>query len=97
MGAYISSVIILFLLYGLLCLSFDFLAGDLRLLSLATPAMAGVGGYAAAIADVSWGWPMWSGFLAAVMAAGLVGVVLAIMSLRVAGVYFFLVTMQDSR
>lgn len=94
MGAYISSVIILFLLYGLLCLSFDFLAGDLRLLSLATPAMAGVGGYAAAIADVSWAWPMWGGFLAAVMAAGLVGVVLAIMSLRVAGVYFFLVTMS---
>jgi len=94
MIAYVESVVTLFLLYGLLCLSFDILAGDLRLISLATPAMAGVGAYAAAIADVTWGWSMPGGFLAAIVASGAIGLILAAMSLRVAGVYFFLVTMS---
>lgn len=93
MITYVIAVANLMLIYSLLCISFDILAGDLRLMSLATPAIAGVGAYGAAIADVSFGAPLLLGLFAAVIAAGVVGLVLAVISMRVSDAYFLLVSM----
>jgi branched-chain amino acid transport system permease protein len=94
MLTYAISVASLMMIYVLMCISFDLLAGDLRLMSLATPSIAGVGAYMAAHAEVTFALPDLLGLLASVAVAMLVGLVVAIISLRVSGVYFLLVTMS---
>jgi len=94
MLTYAISVASLMLIYVLLCISFDLLAGDLRLMSLATPALAGIGAYVAAHAEATWALPDVAGLVLAVVAAMLGGLVVAIISMRVSDVYFLLVTMS---
>ncbi|MBV1902789.1 MAG: branched-chain amino acid ABC transporter permease [Marinosulfonomonas sp.] len=93
MITYVVTVFSLMLITALLCISFDILAGDLKLMSLATPAIAGVGAYAAAICDVTYGLPLSLGLLAAIGASCTIGFVLAAISVRVSDVYFLLVSM----
>ena len=94
MLTYSISVASLMLIYVLLCISFDLLAGDLRLMSLATPALAGIGAYVAAHAEVTWALPDLASLVLAVAAAMLGGLVVAVISMRVSGDYFLLVTMS---
>lgn len=74
-------------------LSIVLLTGYSGQVSLGHGALLAVGGYAAALVMMYWQWPIWMAFIAAVVAAALVGAVLGFAAARLSGPYLAGVTL----
>lgn len=81
------------LIYGLIVMSVSLLAGQLGLVSLAQTTFAGLAGYAVAILSVSHGLPFpWPPLLALVLVVA-VGALFALLTARLEGVPFMMLTL----
>jgi branched-chain amino acid transport system permease protein len=88
-----TSLAILILVFGLFAAAFNVLYGYAGILSLGHAALFGTGAYTCGVLVVRFGltWPF--AVVCGAVAAGLLGVVFALMSLRVRGVYFAMITL----
>jgi branched-chain amino acid transport system permease protein len=93
-GMYWQRVISIVCIYGLLALSFDFLAHYVGLVSLGGAFFVGVGGYLTALMNTEWGLsPLMSVPIAAI-AGGVVCTILLLPCLPLRGVYFAIITLM---
>ncbi len=88
-----TSLAILILVFGLFAAAFNVLYGYAGILSLGHAALFGTGAYTCGVLVVRFGltWPF--AVVCGAVAAGLLGVVFALLSLRVRGVYFAMITL----
>jgi branched-chain amino acid transport system permease protein len=93
-GMYWQRVITITCIYGLLALSFDFLAHFVGLVSLGGAFFVGVGGYMAAIMNTTWGLPPWLTVPLAALAGGGICTLLLLPCLPLRGVYFAIVSLM---
>ena len=91
---YWKRVVTVVCVYGLLGLSFDFLAHFVGLVSLGGALATGVGGYASALANKALGLPVFLSIPLASLAGGVVCTVLLLPCLPLRGVYFAIVTLM---
>jgi branched-chain amino acid transport system permease protein len=87
-------VLIMAGIFSVLALSLNLLLGYTGQLSLGHAAFFGIGAYTSALVTLRLAWPVWSGLLAAVLAAGLAGYGIGRLSLKLRGAYFVLVTIS---
>lgn len=93
-SAYLNDIITKFLIYAIFALSLNLLTGYTGLFSMGHAAFFGVGAYSAAILMVKFGiGSFWVLMTAGIINATLFAAVFGIISLRVTGVYFILVTL----
>lgn len=93
----LSEVLALALIYGIIALSLQFLAGYGGMVSLAQMTIAGVAGYMVAIFGVNtmnfgYAWPAWAAILIALGGALLAGAIIGALSVRTAGIYTIMIT-----
>lgn len=81
------------LFLGIVALSLNFLAGYGGLTSLAQVALYGVSGYTLAILTVTHGWDWWLAVPLALLVAGLIAFIFALVSVRTQGIYFLMITL----
>ncbi|HLI99528.1 MAG TPA: branched-chain amino acid ABC transporter permease [Bradyrhizobium sp.] len=81
------------LIFGVLAMSIDILAGFAGRTSLGHGAIFGVSGYVVVYASAQAGLPPATAFLLGVLAATLVAVIFALLAVRTSGVYFLLLTL----
>jgi branched-chain amino acid transport system permease protein len=81
------------LIFGILAMSVDILAGFAGRTSLGHGAIFGVSGYVVVYASAQAGLPPTAAFVLGVIAATLVAVVFALLAVRTSGVYFLLLTL----
>ncbi len=81
------------LIFGMLAMSIDILAGFAGRTSLGHGAIFGVSGYVVVYASAQAGLPPPAGFVLGVIAATLVAVIFATIAVRTSGVYFLLLTL----
>jgi branched-chain amino acid transport system permease protein len=81
------------LIFGVLAMSIDILAGFAGRTSLGHGAIFGVSGYVVVYASAQAGLPPLAAFALGVIAATLVAVVFALLAVRTSGVYFLLLTL----
>ncbi|MFH1982277.1 MAG: branched-chain amino acid ABC transporter permease [Pseudomonadota bacterium] len=93
-GMYWQRVITITCIYGLLALSFDFLAHYVGLVSLGGAFFVGVGGYMAAIANTSLGMSPWLSVPLAALAGGGLCTLLLFPCLPLRGVYFAIISLM---
>jgi len=91
---YYIHILIMAGIFAILALSLNLLLGYTGQLSLGHAAFFGIGAYASALLTLKLEWPVWSGFLAAVLLAGIAGYGLGKVSLKLRGAYFVLVTIS---
>ncbi len=89
---YIIHILIFIGIYAILGISMNLLVGFTGLLSLAHAAFYGVGAYVAALMALKVQTPFWLNLILAVVAAGVIGALLALPSLRVKDDYFAIAT-----
>lgn len=90
---YLQSLATLALVFGIFAMSLDFLLGYAGMISLGHAAYLGIGGYVAAVLMIRMGISSaWIGIPAAVICGGLGAAIAGVIALRLAGVYFMLVT-----
>ena len=87
-GGYLETVLIMIALFAVLALSTDLLLGRLGLPSMANGALFAVGAYTLSVLTVEREQGFWLSFVAAVVVAGLVGLVLGFVTMRSSGHYF---------
>lgn len=93
-SAYIQSMVMKILIFGIFALSLNLLWGYTGLFSLGHAAYFGVGGYTAGILIVRYGiHNFWITAPAGVLTAALFAAILGVPALRMAGAYFLLVTL----
>jgi branched-chain amino acid transport system permease protein len=80
--------------YGLLALSFDFLANYVGLVCLGGALFTGIGGYVAGALNAQLGWPPLLTIPVATLAGGAICTLLLLPALRLRGVYFAIVTLM---
>ena len=98
LSSYFLGMLTKVLIFGIFCVSLDLILGYTGLLSLGHAAFMGTAGYAAGILMVHLGIDnFWALISIAVLAAGIVAVVIGYMVLRVTGVYFLLLTLAFSQ
>jgi branched-chain amino acid transport system permease protein len=86
-------LIALVLIFAVFALSYDLLFGYTGIFSFGHALFFGVGAYTPALCAVNWGWSIWLGVgLGVVICAGL-GIITGLVSLRVQGVFFAMVTL----
>ena len=93
-GMYWQRVITITCIYGLLALSFDFLAHYVGLVSLVGAFFVGTGGYLAAIANTSLGLSPWFSVPLAAVAGGCICTLLLLPCLPLRGVYFAIISLM---
>lgn len=91
---YWRRVITITCIYGLLALSFDFLAHYVGLVSLGGAFFVGTGGYLAAIANTSLGMSAWITVPAAALVGGCICTLLLLPCLPLRGVYFAIISLM---
>ncbi|MFO7644754.1 MAG: branched-chain amino acid ABC transporter permease [Desulfosarcina sp.] len=91
---YWRRVITITCIYGLLALSFDFLAHYVGLVSLGGAFFVGTGGYLAAIANTSLGLSAWITVPAAALVGGGICTLLLLPCLPLRGVYFAIISLM---
>lgn len=84
------------LIFSILFVGVDIAVGHAGLISVAHGALFGVGAYATAILTVDHGVEFWLTLPASVVAAALCGLVIGLLTLRLAGHYFVIATMAFS-
>jgi branched-chain amino acid transport system permease protein len=92
-STYIHHVLVLWMLFALLALSLNVIVGYLGELSFGHAAFFGLGAYASAILTMETGAPVWLGFVAAGLVAGLFGLAIGYVSLRIIGPQFAILTL----
>jgi len=98
LSSYFLSMLTKVLIFGIFCMSLDLILGYTGLLSLGHAAFMGTAGYAAGIFMVHLGIDsFWALMSLALLAAGIVAVVIGYMVLRVTGIYFLLLTLAFSQ
>ena len=91
---YYVHILIMAGIFAILALSLNLLLGYTGQLSLGHAAFFGIGAYTSALLTLRLEWPVWAGFLAAVILAGIAGYGIGKVSLRLRGAYFVLVTIS---
>lgn len=91
---YYIHILIMAGIFAILALSLNLLLGYTGQLSLGHAAFFGIGAYASALLALRLEWPVWAGFLAAVLLAGIAGYGIGTVSLKLRGAYFVLVTIS---
>jgi branched-chain amino acid transport system permease protein len=94
--AYWLHVAIMALHYALLASSWTMLAGFAGQFSFATMALAGIGAYTSALLAIKFHLPMWLGIISGALMAALVGLLIAVLVLRMSGPYLALFTIAFS-
>lgn len=79
--------------FGILALSANLVTGTTGLLSLGHAGFYGIGAYTAALTAHAWHWPFWLTIPAAGLAATVAGVLLALPTMRLVGIYFAVATL----
>jgi branched-chain amino acid transport system permease protein len=80
-------------IHALLALSLDMAVGSLGLISLGHAALFGIGAYLSAAATLGFGLPWLVALVVAAAGAGLAGLLLGLLALRIRGHYFVLVSL----
>src|SRR5919202_3871716 len=80
-------------IFAILAMSLNLLLGYTGQLSLGHAAFFGIGGYTSALLSKPLDWPVFLGFGAAIIVAGLPGYLVGRISLRLRGAYFVLVSL----
>jgi len=88
--AYLFNLAILISIYVILALSLNILIGFTGLFSLAQAAFFGIGAYASALLGLKLGFPFWAATVVPILLAMLIGIFLALITLRLGGDYFIL-------
>ena len=81
-------------IFAILAMSLNLLLGYTGQLSLGHAAFFGIGGYTSALLSKHLDWPVFLGFGAAIIVAGLAGYLVGRLSLRLRGAYFVLVSLS---
>lgn len=84
---YIETVLVFTLIFGLGAMSFDLLLGYAGLISLAQASFMGMGAYCTALLTTKLGWGFFPSLLSGIMVAALLGLIVGIAVLRLAGDY----------
>lgn len=92
-SAYITRIVTVCMMYVAMALSLNLLTGFLGLMSMAHAAFWGIGAYTAAILATRAGWGMGTAMLAAMVVAGLFGMLLGLPVLKLKGYYLTVVTL----
>jgi branched-chain amino acid transport system permease protein len=92
-SSYFHHLLVLWMLYALLALSLNIIVGYLGELSFGHAAFFGIGAYAAAILTMELGLPALLALLAAGLIAGLFGIVIGYVALRIEGPQFAILTL----
>jgi branched-chain amino acid transport system ATP-binding protein/branched-chain amino acid transport system permease protein len=91
---YHQHVVIMAGIFTILALSLNLLLGYTGQLSLGHAGFFGIGAYTAALLALSWQWPFWLTLPSAALTAGLAGLGIGRLALKVRGAYFVLVTIS---
>jgi branched-chain amino acid transport system permease protein len=79
--------------FAILTVSANFITGTTGLLSLGHAAFYGVGAYAAALSATSFGWPFWMTLPFAGLVTAVIGILLALPTMRLVSIYFAVATL----
>jgi branched-chain amino acid transport system permease protein len=90
---YLLHVAIMVMFYAVLATSLNLLVGYVGEFSLGHTAFLGMGAYAAALCATHLGWPMWLTLPAGGIVAGITGLVVGTITLRLQGPFFVIVTL----
>lgn len=90
---YVTNIMINCATYGILALSLNLLAGVMGTVSLGHAAFYGLGAYTAALLATKYNVPFYVNFLAAMLVAGVFGLLVGLPTLRIKGKYLALITM----
>ncbi len=93
LGAYIQHLLVLWMLFALMAISLNVIIGYLGELSFGHAAFFAIGAYTSAMLSVFAGLPFWLGLIAAPIVAGLLGLVIGYVSLRIKGPQFAILTL----
>ena len=92
-SSYQQGLLLVAAVYSILALSLDLVAGATGLYSLGHAGLFAIGAYGTTILSTHYGWNIFLALPVAVVAVGLVGVVIGALSLRVNGLYFAITTL----
>jgi branched-chain amino acid transport system permease protein len=92
LSPYRQNVVIISMYYVIMAASWNLLSGYTGQFSLAHQTFAGLGGYASGLLIFYLDAPIWMGFIAAVLIAGISGFLLGILVLRMRGIYLAVAT-----
>src|SRR6185312_3636544 len=90
---YVLHVAVMVLFYAVLASSLNLLVGYVGEFSLGHTAFLGMGAYTAALCATHLGWPMWLTLPAGGVVAGITGLVVGAITLRLQGPFFVIVTL----
>lgn len=93
LGSYIQHLLVLWMLFALMAISLNLIIGYLGELSFGHAAFFAIGAYASAMLSVFAGLPFWLGLIAAPVVAGLLGLAIGYVSLRIKGPQFAILTL----
>ncbi|MBN9427558.1 MAG: branched-chain amino acid ABC transporter permease [Burkholderiales bacterium] len=91
---YVLHIAIMVLFYAVLATSLNLVVGYVGEFSLGHTAFLGTGAYTAALLSTGHGWPMWATIPAAGVLAGVMGVIIGRITLRLQGPFFVIVTLS---
>jgi len=91
---YLFHLLVMAVIWGILATSLNLVLGYAGLLSLAHGAFFGMGAYTSALLVTKWGWNFWPTIPMAMAVASLAGVLLGVLTLRLAGHYFAISTLS---
>lgn len=90
---YILHILVVCGIYSILALSLNLIMGYTGLVNLGHAAFYAVGAYISALLTLQAGFPPWIGLIAGALGAGVIGIVIALPSLRLKGDYLALATL----
>lgn len=92
-SSYDQGLLLVAVVYAILALSLDLVAGAAGLYSLGHAGLFAIGAYGTTILQGTYNWNVFEALPAMVAAAGVVGIVIGALSLRVSGLYFAITTL----
>lgn len=79
-------------IFAIFAIGFNILLGYTGILSFGHAAYFGLAGYAMGLTILHWQWPLWLAMLAGVAVAGVAAVLIGLLIIRKAGIYFSMLT-----
>jgi branched-chain amino acid transport system permease protein len=92
-SSYQQGLLLVAAVYSILALSLDLVAGATGLYSLGHAGLFAIGAYSTTILSTHFGWNIFLALPVAVVAVGIIGIVIGALSLRVSGLYFAITTL----
>jgi branched-chain amino acid transport system permease protein len=84
---YLLRLLVISLFFGVQAMVFDFTAGFINAVNFGFAAFVGLGGYTSALLAVKLGVSPWLGLIAGATAAGILGFITGVLTLRLRGIY----------